>query len=138
MQKKITDVLANLLRPNRDEGDDEYKAVLQSQQELQRQEEHAREAYKRLNWTRVATMQDPDAKTSRIWDLAADVVEDLQHMAEIDPDELPTLEPPFDPIAFQRSHDDPKIAAYKLTQEQLRQHGLVATKIRHLIQQKAD
>ena len=44
MQKKITDVLANLLRPNRDEGDDEYKAVLQSQQELQRQEEHAREA----------------------------------------------------------------------------------------------
>ena len=89
IQKKITDVFTNLLRGRHDGDEEEHEALLQSQQEQQQLEEAARATFRGLKWTRVISMQDFASTTITAWDLSADVVEELQHMAEIEAEELP-------------------------------------------------
>jgi len=57
MQRKITDILANLLRPRQEGDEEERQALLQGQIELQQLEEATRETFKNLQWTRVISME---------------------------------------------------------------------------------
>ena len=52
-------------------------------------------------------------------------------MAEINGDDLPRLEPAFDPIAFQADHDDLKMANYELNKEKLEEAVMEQLKFRH-------
>ena len=77
MQKKITDVLANLLRPRREEDDEDRQALLQTQREAQELEEATIDSFKNLKWTRVISMQGWEPTSTRVWDLGPDIVAEL-------------------------------------------------------------
>ena len=117
IQKKITDVFANFLRGRREGDEEEHEALLQSQQEQQQREESIRAEFKGLQWTRVISMEGWATTSIRAWDLGADIIYELQQMTEINGDDLPRLEPAFDPIAFQEDHDDLTMENYMLTDE---------------------
>ena len=48
-------------------------------------------------------------------------------MADLDEDLLEVLEPHFDPIAFQEANQNPKLEAFKLQEDELRDLGIRAT-----------
>ena len=100
MQKKITDIFANLLRGRRDGDDDEHAALLLSQAEQQRLEETIRSAFKGLKWTRLVSLQKWEPMSCRAWDLGTDIIYELQQINEIDTGELEHIEPVFDPLVF--------------------------------------
>ena len=81
-------------------------------------------------WTRVISLQALEAAPTRVWDLGPDIITELENMQEMDEAELPILEPPFDPIAFQQANKNIHLQAYKLAEDELRIHGTVVTKIR--------
>ena len=83
-----------------------------------------------MKWTRVISMQEWYFTTVSAWDLGADIVEELQQMAEIDAAELPALASAFDPIAFQEANAGLKMEHYKLDQDQLLAFGMEATMLR--------
>ena len=112
IQKKITDVFANFLRGRQEGDEEEHEALLKSQQEQQLGEEAIRTSFKSLKWTRVISMQEWETHSTRAYDLGADIIFELQQMAEINAEELPRLEAAFDPITFQEANPEPKIEAY--------------------------
>ena len=52
--------------------------------------------------------------------MAPDVSEEHDILFTIDEDELPELQPLFDPFAFVRTNPKPEAAAWKLADEQLK------------------
>ena len=64
---------------------------------------------------------------ARAWDLGPDIIAELQQMADFDEDLLEVLEPHFDPIAFQEVNQNPKLEAFKLYEDELRDLGIRAT-----------
>ena len=75
-------------------------------------------------------MQDWEPKSTRTWDMGPDIVAELEEMAGVDEDLLTVLEPHFDPIAFQEANQNPQLGAYKLQEDELRDLGITATRIR--------
>ena len=130
MQRKITDVFASLVQRMQGGNPEEERALLQDQQQAQAQEQAMLEAFKNLKWTRVISMQEEPAQAARVWDLGPDIVTELQQMADLDEDILEVLEPHFDPIAFQEANQNPQLGAYKLQEDELRDLGITATRIR--------
>ena len=130
IQRKITDVFANFLRGRQEGDEEEHEALLQSQQDQQLDEEGIRASFKGLKWPRVISLQEWETNSARTWDLGADIIFELQQMAEINGAELPELKPAFDPIAFQEDHPDPKIEAHELSQEQLVEAGCEVSTLR--------
>ena len=55
----------------------------------------------------------------------------------IDADDMPELEPLFDPIAFQELHKSPKLEEWVLDEKQLALSGELSTQIRRNIVEKA-
>ena len=127
MQRKITDILANILRPRQPGDDEERHALLQSQREMQQLEESTIEAFKNLKWTRVISMQDWEPNSTRVWDLGPDIVAELQQMAEVAAEDLEQLEPVFDPIAFQEANQNYKLERFTLPEAELHDHGIMVT-----------
>ena len=65
------------------------------------------------------------------------MAEEYDVLFTIEGDELPQLELHFDPAAFVKTNPLPLVAAWKLTEEQLRQLALNTTRIRQQINDKA-
>ena len=51
--------------------------------------------------------------------MGPDIVAELRHMQEIDPDSLPRRETAFDPASFQEVVKQPTIEDYRLSVEEL-------------------
>ena len=58
-------------------------------------------------------------------------------MAELDASQLEEIHPLFDPVAFQRDNPDPKVEAYRLTEQELQDRGMDVSLIRKTINDKA-
>ena len=82
-------------------------------------------------------MQDWQHNTARAWDLGPDIITELRLLKDEEDEQLPTIEPAFDPVAFQEAHPQLKKADYRLTEEQLKSKGLQASEIRKRIADKA-
>ena len=70
--------------------------------------------------------------------MANDILYGKQQMAAIQLEGMPQLCTYFDPIRWQEQNSQPHLAVYKLSDEQLKDWGAVATEIRKGINQKAD
>ena len=78
---------------------------------------------------------EPDEKMN--WPVAPDLAEEYDVLFTIDEDELPEIQPHFDPVAFVTTNPKPEAAAWKLSDEKLRQLSLNVTRIRKQINEKA-
>ena len=100
MQRKITDVFKNFLMPRQEGDEEEYEALLQSQLEATQKQSEVRESYKNLKWTRVLSLEGWENNSTGVYDLGPDIIAELESMEDIQSQELPKLEPVFDPITF--------------------------------------
>ena len=130
MQQKITNVFQNLLRMGQNPALQEQEQIIQRQQEAQSLEDAIRKDFRNLKWTRVISLHDEEQGLTRTWDMAPDIIAELQQMAGVDEELLAIIEPHFDPVTFQEVTTNPKIEEYRLDPGELQQWGVLATSIR--------
>ena len=75
-------------------------------------------------------MQQYRPEEKKSWPVAPDLAEEYDILFAMGEDELPELEPYFDPSAFVATNPKPEVAVWKLSEDQLKQLGLNTTKIR--------
>ena len=71
------------------------------------------------------------------WPVAPDLNEEFDILFAISEAELPELNAHFDPAAFVETNPLPKVAAWKLSDDRLRQLSLNTIRIRKSINEKA-
>ena len=88
------------------------------------------EIYENLHWTRVISLDQQQIDASYRWPLGPDLSNAHDELFTIDEDELPELQPYFDPAAFQREHPRPETAAWTLPEPELRRVAVQASSIK--------
>ena len=88
------------------------------------------EIYENLHWTRVISLEQQQIDASYRWPLGPDLADAHDELFTIDEDELPELQPYFDPAAFQREHPRPETATWTLPEPELRRIAVQASSIR--------
>jgi len=144
MQQRITQFIT-LLRGGGQHDQEEDDQVLDEEEEadrateeqLQELREQTEAIYKNLYWTRVISLQQYRSDEKRSWPVAPDLAEEYDVLFTIAEDELPELQPYFDPAAFMELNPQPRVAAWKLDEERLRQLAVNTTQIRTAINEKA-
>ena len=117
--------------------DEEEEADRATEEQLQELREQTEVIYKNLYWTRVISVQQYRPEEKKSWPVAPDLAEEYDVLFTIAEDELPELQPYFDPAAFVKTNPQPRAAAWKLEEEQLKQLALNVSKIRQQINEKA-
>ena len=62
-------------------------------------------------------MQQYRPEEKKSWPVASDLAEEYDILFAIGEDELPELEPYFDPLAFISTNPKPEVAVWKLTED---------------------
>jgi len=151
MQRKITDVFANLMGRGRgdqqrrndadDAGDDGQESSEQSDGISQEQMDELRAttcaAYKNLYWTRLISREHHQAETRKSWPIGPDLADEFDLLFWVDEDELPEWRAQWDTAAFAQAHPELKIAQWRLSDERLRELAVQAIEIRQQIDEKA-
>ena len=144
MQQRITQFITLIRGGNQHDqeeddqvDDEEEEADRATEEQLQELREQTEVIYKNLYWTRVISVQQYRPEEKRSWPVAPDLAEEYDVLFTIAEDELPELQPYFDPAAFVKTNPQPRVAAWKLEEEQLKQLALNVSKIRQQINEKA-
>ena len=93
--------------------------------------------YKHLFWSRIITVDGFEVDLMQMWPLGPDIIEECKAVAGIQPDDIESWVPLFEPADFNDAHGPLKLEDYQLSQEELKTWAERVIKIRADIMQKA-
>ena len=144
MLRRITEMWPNLLGRQQNQLDlednveaDEKDVDQATEEQLAELRAQTLDIYKNLYWTRVISIHNQQIDAVYRWPVGPDIADAHDELFTIDNEDLPELQIYFDPAAFQREHPQPEIAAWTLSEPELRKVAVSATKIRKSIKEKA-
>ena len=77
------------------------------------------EIFKNQNWTRVISLDHYQPDEPKSWPIAPDLADEYDTLFTIDEDDLPEIQPAFDPVVFEKENPHTPVGAWRISDIEL-------------------